>query len=96
MTNGDIPEPVENWPFKTDNDKEALELGRAILMVLSQPGANVFLTRKKYYMTVDFRTSSLGREFSATQSAWNGATTLAESLKNGYIKAQLANEQATK
>lgn len=86
----EIGVPVENWPFKTDNDKEALELGRAIIQVLQRRGAQIILTRRKFHIEASYRCHELGRQYSHTQSAWNKNHTIADGMKQASINTELA------
>lgn len=81
---------ADNWPFKTDNDKEALELGRAIIQVLQRRGAQIVLTRRKFYIEAVYRCHELGRQYSHTQSAWNENSTIAGGMTQASINTELA------
>lgn len=85
-------EKAKNWPFKTDNNKEALDLGRALIELLAEPGAEIVIKRRTYFLDAQFRAEKLGRDYQSRQSCWNGEHTIAQGVRNIAIARDIRKE----
>lgn len=79
---------ADNWPFKTNNDKEALALGRALIQLLAEPHAEVTIKRRNYFLDATYRASRLGREYTTRQSCYEGN----DSLASGFARAAIIRD----